>query len=298
MKKISNIKKYVEFINERLEGDFSSPKKLIYYSFDIDDNLLYMPTKIHMLHLVNGEWIDEKVDTEMFARIRSDKDNWRYKDGMGGQESFVEFRDWGDEGDNTFLNQFIYAVKNKRFAPSWYQFIECLVNGNIFSIVTSRGHSSKNIKRAIEWLIYEYGLNKFRNLPIRNVDVHESFEDQMIQNLLLYHELFGSSPDDIIYQYLECCPVYTITSVEFINRFGNVTPENAKRLALNDFNNVVYDYAERLGIEAKYGFSDDDPKFVMSAVDQFRELKDLEKNKNIEYTVFDTGKKDIRKINI
>lgn len=296
MKKISNIKKYTEFIKEKFTDTYKS--KLIYYSFDIDDNLLYMPTKIHMEHLVDGVWRDEKVDTEMFAKIRGDKNNWRYKEGMDGEESFIEFRDWGDEGNDTFLNQFIYSVKNKRFAPSWNKFIECLINGNIFSIITSRGHSPVNVKRAIEWLIYEYGLNKFKNLPIKNVDKHDSFEDQMIENLLIYHELFGSSPDDIIYQYLECCPIYTISSIEFINKFGKVSPENAKRLALNDFNNIVHDYAEKIGMEAMYGFSDDDPKFVTSAIDEFKKLKDLENNKNIKYTVFDTSNKGVKKIQI
>ncbi len=95
---------FEEFGNEEL-------KTLKYFSFDVDDNLLYMPTKIHMEHLVDGEWIEEPVDTDKFVAVRNDKDNWRY---LSGDGSFVEFRDWGEDGDNTFFNDFKFAVLNKR----------------------------------------------------------------------------------------------------------------------------------------------------------------------------------------
>lgn len=271
---------FEEFGNEEL-------KTLKYFSFDVDDNLLYMPTKIHMEHLVDGEWIEESVDTDKFVNVRNDKNNWRYLTSQNGDGSFVEFRDWGKSGNNTFLNDFKFAVINKRFAPSWTKFIECLINGNIFSIITSRGHTCNNVRKAIYWLIYEYGLDRFKNLPIKNVDKTESFEDQMIENLLKYHELFDSEPDDIISEYIQLCPIYTISSEEFKEKFGNHPPEEAKKIALRDFNNLVLEYAKDMGIRAKYGFSDDDPKFIKAAIDEFIELK--RKNKNLDYSVFDTG---------
>lgn len=257
--------------------------KLIYSSFDIDDNLLFMNTKIYMEHNVDGEWITEPVDTEKFAQIRSDK-SWRYKP---GGESFVEFRDWGPKGDDTFLIDFKDAVQTKKFGPSWNNFIECLVNGNLFSIVTSRGHSPKNVRRAIYWLIYEYGLDNFMKFPIQNVDKSNSVEDQMLTNLLKFHQLFGSEPDQVIDQYIELCPIYTIQSPYFKKKFPGLNPEDAKKAALRDFNMVVKQYAKKLGVEAELGFSDDDPKFVKAAADEFTELgKD---NTNIKYSVFDTG---------
>jgi len=275
-----NLLLFENFGNEEL-------KPLTYYSFDVDDNLLYMTTKIHMEHLVDGKWVDEMVDTEKFAKIRSDSANWRYLTTHGGQGSFMEFRDWGKNGNLTFLKDFQFAVLNKRFAPSWNKFIECLVNGHIFSIITSRGHAPESIRLAIYWLLYEYGIDNFRNLPLKGVDKHESLEDQMIQNLLSYHELFGSEPDDVIAQYINLCPIYTITSPYFINNFGEYPAEKAKKIALRDFNNVVKGYAKDMGVEAEYGFSDDDPKFVKAAVEEFMELS--KKNKNLKYSVFDTG---------
>jgi len=286
---MKNISKFSTFIYENYEDN----QDLIYYSFDIDDNLLHMPTRIHMEHLVDGKWITEIIDTEYFAKIRNDKINWRYKP---DEESFMEFRDFGKDGDDTFLKGFKYAVIKKDFGPSWNKFIECLVNGNIFSIITSRGHSPENIKRAIEWLIYEYGLDKFKNLNIKNVNKFESFEDQMIQNLLKYHELFGTSPDYVIDEYLDACPIYPISSIYFKNKFGKMTADDAKKTSLKDFNDIVKKYARILGVKAKYGFSDDDPKFVKAAVDQFRELK--KRNKGIKYSVYDTGNRKINKFKI
>lgn len=294
MKNISQIKKFSDYLNE----DFADGlNELVYMSFDVDDNLLYMPTKIHMLHLEDGEWVERKVTTEEFAKIRSDKANWKYKPEHDGDASFEEFRDWGSGGRDTFLSQFKEAVLSKEFGPSWPKFIECLVNGYIFSIITSRGHSPHNVRRAIEWLIFEYGLDSFKNLPIENVDKNESFDDQMIENLLKYHELFGTSPEYVVDEYLDVCPIYTISSEEFMNKFGNPSMDDKKKIALADFNRIVKDYAKKMGVKAKYGFSDDDPKFVKAAIDQFRELKDRD-HRHVKYTVFDTGDKQMKKIRV
>lgn len=280
------VKGFNQFLNEK-----ANSKKLKYYSFDVDDNLLFMDTTIIMEHLVDDEWVDEEVSTEVFAKVRNDKVNWRFKP---GQESFINFRDYGPKKDDTFISDFKKAVINKRFAPSWTTFIECLINGNIFSIITSRGHSPKNIRRAIYWLIYEYGLDRFKNLPLGRVNKGMPFEDQMIINLLKFNELFGYEPGQIVDSYIETCPIYTITSAYFIEKFGEMPAEEAKKVALIDFNDIVHNYANMLGTTAEYGFSDDDPKFVKAAIDQFVDLK--QSTKNIKYSVFDTGNKQIKKI--
>jgi len=258
-------------------------KTFKYYSFDIDDNLLYTNTKIIMEHLVNNEWIDEEVDTEMFAKVRS-AEGWRYK---SGQLSFANFRDWGKLKDETFIVAFKDAVMNKKFAPSWTTFIECIINGNIFSIVTSRGHSPKNIKKALYWLIYEYGLENFKDLQIENVNKDVDFKTQMINNLLKYHKIFGTESHQVIDYYIELCPIYTVSSDYFIEKYGIMPIEESKKVALQDFNVLVNKYANKLGINVEYGFSDDDPNFVKAAMDQFLELR--LSTKNVTYSVFDTG---------
>lgn len=265
-------------------------KKFKYYSFDIDDNLLYTDTKIIMEHLVNNEWLDEEVGTQKFAEVRN-AEGWRYKP---GQLSFENFRDWGHLKDEAFIITFKDAIINKKFGPSWTIFLECLINGNIFSIVTSRGHSSKNIRKALYWLIYEYGLNNFKDLPIKNVNLDEDFKSQMIDNLLKFHKLFETESHQVIDYYIDMCPIYTISSDEFSEKFGIMPADDAKKIALQDFNELVNSYATKLNITVEYGFSDDDPKFVKAAMDQFLELK--LSTKNVTYSVYDTSNKTIKKV--
>ena len=279
---IIKFKKYNEsFYNNTLQ----------YYSFDIDDNLLYMPTEIIMEHLIDGEWVEQSVTTDEFSRVRNDKVHWRY---LPGEESFSGFRDWGENGDNTFLIDFKRSVIDKNFGPSWGKFIECLVNGHIFSIVTSRGHHPKNIRKAIYWLIYEYGLDNFKDFKMRGVDKKMSLEDQMIENLLSYHQIFGEEPEQVIDQYIEMCPIYTCSSPYFIKKFG-VLPsvDVCKKVALEDFTKMVDKYAKKIGATAKLGFSDDDPKFVKSAIDIFSEI--MSRYKGVKFSVFDTGGKGMTK---
>ena len=83
------IKKFNQYISE------SNSDYLLYYAFDWDDNILNMPTKIHMDHLVDGEWVPTQVSTAEFAEVRNDKTNWR----INYDNAFVEFRDQGERGD-------------------------------------------------------------------------------------------------------------------------------------------------------------------------------------------------------
>lgn len=276
------IKKYKEFIGEAFDGN-----SLIYMSFDMDDNLLFLETPIYMDHKEGDQWVPHSVSTEKFAVVRSDP-QWRIRNN-DPKEAFVEFRDFGVRGNDTFLEDFKKAVTEKKFAPSWTKFIECLVNGYIFAIITSRGHKPDNVHKAIEWLLYEYGIDNFRNLPLKGVNTKVSLEDQMIRNLLAYHELFGTEPGFVIEEYLKCCPIYTVSSPDFAKQFGELPVEQAKKVALRDFTVKANKYARDLGCRAKISFSDDDPKFVKSAIDEFSDL--IKDYGDMEFSVFDTGEK-------
>ena len=198
-------------------------------------------------------------------------------------------------GENTFFEDFKTAVLTKKFAPSWKKFIECIVNGYIFSIVTSRGHSVENIRKAFDWLINDYGINKFSNLSLKNVDKNIPLEDQMINNLLSYHELFGTDPGHVIDEYLSTCRIYAVSSEEFIKKYGDLPVDEAKMVALREFSKKCDTFGKKLGVNIKIGFSDDDPRFVKSAIDEFSELI---KDYNIKFTVYDTGGKRMKKIDI
>ena len=123
------IKRYSQYILEDV-----SKIDLHYLALDWDDNILHMPTKIHMDHLVNGEWIPEDVSTAKFAEIRGDKENWRLRNNDPTQ-AFSEFRDTGKRGSKAFLEDTIEAIDKGEFGPSWDAFIEYLSKGTIFSIM-------------------------------------------------------------------------------------------------------------------------------------------------------------------
>jgi len=44
---------------------------LKYYMFDYDDNILILPTNIHLEHKVNNKWIKTQVSSAEFREIRS-----------------------------------------------------------------------------------------------------------------------------------------------------------------------------------------------------------------------------------
>ena len=132
------IKKFYQYIKEDTSGD----KQLLYYAFDWDDNILSMPTVIHMDHLIDGDWVPEDVSTADFAKVRGDSENWRVINGDPAA-AFSEFRDNGPRGMNAFLEDVKKAISMKRFGPAWSDFIECLSNGSVFAIITARGHESE-----------------------------------------------------------------------------------------------------------------------------------------------------------
>ena len=66
-----------------------------YYIFDWDDNILHMPTRIHMEKLgEDGIWRPTSVSTGTFALVRSDEEHYRMPL-VGGREA--AFRDFQDE---------------------------------------------------------------------------------------------------------------------------------------------------------------------------------------------------------
>ena len=77
-------------INENT--DSSHQLELHYASFDWDDNILHMPTKIHMDKLINGKWTPISISTEEFAIVRNDRENYRIRNN-DTVVAFAEFRD-------------------------------------------------------------------------------------------------------------------------------------------------------------------------------------------------------------
>jgi hypothetical protein len=272
------IKKFNHFISESKDSEY-----LLYYAFDWDDNILNMPTKIHMEHLVDGKWIPKSVSTAEFADFRNDKENWR----VDYNVAFVDFRDQGERGDKAFLEDTKTAISQGKLGPAWDDFIECLSNGSIFAIITARGHEAPAMRMGIEWII-------------DNILTEEQLY-QMYNQLMKYSYFFGDtnvenerilrgqpSKNTLISSYLDSCEYVGVSSP---SRGGSpANPEKAKEDALLDFKAKVNDYAQNVGISAKIGFSDDDLGNVKHIEDLIDNLKNEQFPNIVEFVV--KGTKD------
>ena len=257
------ITKYSKFF----ESDTSKKKNLTlsYYAFDWDDNILYMPTVIHMEMRQGDEWVPVDVSTKDFAEKRNDPD-YRLLD-QSPESAFSEFRDNGPRGESAFLEDLKSAISQKEFGPAWGDFVECLSEGALFAIITARGHESGPMRMGVEWLI-------------DNVLTEEQL-NEMYNNLLKFEYLFKDSSESerllrgvpsknpVIKRYLDNCEFIGVSSP---SRGGSPSnPEKAKEIALIGFKEKVNQFAKSLGVTAKIGFSDDDPGNV-------KHIEDLVKN--------------------
>jgi hypothetical protein len=248
----------------------NSNKQLLYYAFDWDDNILNMPTFIHMDKLVNNQWIPTDISTSEFAQVREDKENWRVRNG-DPEEGFCEFRDGGPRGSNAFREDVEKAISLNRYGPAWVDFMECITNGSVFAIITARGHEPQTIRSAVEWII---------DNVLTDDQVYE-----MYNNLKKFDYLFGSeieserilkgnpSQNKLVQTYLNNCDFVGVSAPSRgTNFFG---PEKAKEEALLDFKSKINKFASKIGYKAIVGFSDDDVKNV-------KHIEDLIDNLNHE----------------
>lgn len=247
------IKKFNQYIKE----DASDEKTLLYYAFDWDDNILNMPTVIHMEHLIDGEWVPEDVSTADFAQVRSDLENWRVLNGDGAA-AFSEFRDNGPRGEVAFMEDMKSAISAQKLGPAWDDFMECLENGSLFAIITARGHEAPSMKKGVEWII---------DNVLSETQVNEMYNNLMKFAYLFRHNkeydriLKGQpSANPLVQLYLNNCEFVGVSAP---SRGGSPSnPEKAKEDALVLFIERVDKFAASIGYKALIGFSDDDLKNV------------------------------------
>jgi hypothetical protein len=255
---------------------------LKYMAFDWDDNILFMPTKIHMQKEVDGEWIDTDVSTSQFAEVRN-ADGWRIKDN-DPDVAFSEFRDEGPRGGDAFLEDAKKSLSDKKFGPSWDQFLKCLVRGNIFAIITARGHEPDTIRNAVEFIIENY--------------LDEDQKNEMAANLSAYHNLFYETDhmkdfsfEYLIDYYLSHCEFIGVSSDTFIKKSGGEAtasdPEKGKQIAMELFVDKIHLWGKKVDRKVMVGFSDDDKSNVDHINKFFR--NELSLKYLMDYNVFDTS---------
>ena len=269
----------VRATNLRRHADKMEGKKyLLYYAFDWDDNILNMTTVIHMEHLVDGEWMPEDVSTSRFAEVRNDKDNWKI---LGGDPelAFSEFRDNGPRGEVAFLEDVKESISNGKFGPAWDDFLECLSKGSLFAIITARGHESAAMRKGVEWIIdNELSEDKLYSMYNNLLKFAYLFKDESEYPRILKGQ---PSKDRLVSLYLDNCDFVGVSAP---SRGGSpANPEKAKEEALLQFKDKINTFSEKIGFDAKVGFSDDDlgnVKHIEDLIDklhneQFPRIKEM-----------------------
>lgn len=271
------ISKFENFLLEKNET-------LKYSFYDWDDNILIMPTVVYMDKIQeDGTWLPIDVSTQEFAKYRLDKNNYRYRNN-DPKQAFVDFGDTGSRGNKAFLEDVKKSIQDKKFGPSWKSFINCMVNGRLFMIVTSRGHEPKSIRTGVEWIIYNY--------------LNQGQQNEMIQNLISFHDIFETSIDYVIDQYLDNCKFIGVTSKYFHKNYDkNLTVENRKRAVVREFKKVLVGYGKKNDSDISIGYSDDDISFTSNIRRYMRGEKRLDtianlsnkRNPKVEYYIYDTS---------
>lgn len=265
-------------------------RHLKYYMFDWDDNILHMPTRIHLERKTERGWEPVSVTTSEFARIRRDTVNYRPRGG-DWDSAFVDFYDVGRRGPRAFLDDTRVALKRVMEgkgtgAPSFRSFKQALVEGRLFAIITARSHSSAAIRRGVEHFIE-------RVLTARE-------KARMVRNLREYIRYFGGDPDlytdrQVMENYLSLNHYRGVTSPEFQKLAGRKlgggeSPERAKKIAIREFvKHVVHHMKNRKGNEmVSLGFSDDDPHNVL-AVEAYLRTALARAFPDFKFVVYDTS---------
>ena len=235
------------------------------HSFDWDDNIINMPTKIHLEKKVDGEWEDYDVSTEDFRHERHNIDgkNMRLKSNA--------FEDFTTE---IFINHTEDAIKNKEYGPSFEDFKEALMNGSDFSIITARGVTKQTLIGGIKKLIDLTFSEDEKNQMKRNLGKRRMSLDSYIGRLILA----------------------AVSSQEFKNEYksesGAENPETAKPLAFEKYvekfvkSKLRKPSTERQGF--KIGFSDDD-KANLVKMEEFIKSKLLNKYPMVTFVLIDTS---------
>lgn len=229
-----------------------------FFLYDWDDNILVMPTKIILDKLINNQWVKVYVSSTEFRHIRKKiGKSYRIR-----KDSFEQFK-----GTKHFEKDIISSIDNRSFGPVFYKFLDTIVNGYDFGIITARGHSSKIVKKGIMYII-------------KNVMTPKQ-KKQLILNLN------GESVED----YLSRQKYRTVSSYEFIKEFGldigSQSPEIGKKLAITHYVENVVNTSTNFN-RISVGFSDDDIGNIRAIESVIK--KELKKKfPKINFVIYDTS---------
>jgi hypothetical protein len=271
-------------------------RNLKYYIFDWDDNILRMPTHIHMDRWDDAlqQWVPHICSTSTFSVIRSDSQHYRFPNN-DRELAFIEFQDDPTPlGGGTFLNDLdtalngILSGKSEK-ALSFDVFRKTLTEARLFAIVTARGHRVDTLKAAVSRFVERVLTPVEREIMMINFRGYEYCFDGA-RTFPSHTELFT--------RYLNLNHYHAINSTDFGARLAEEAPtltaqEDRKRFAIHDFVEYLVDILNRSGMNAlqhpfSIGFSDDDPHNV-AAVRDYIQSDLIRRFPSIKFCVYDTS---------
>ena len=269
-----------------------------YYIFDWDDNILHMPTRIHLeKRQPDGTWRHHSVSTSVFSIVRQDTANYRplHDD---RDAAFIEFQDDAPADDRAgrFVRDTEEAIDRVMSGkeppgPSFTTFKKTLVEGRLFAIVTARGHASATLRAGVE---------SFIRLVLSPAERQE-----MLANLRGYRYCydgvreFGTDDEEIAY-YLGLNRYHAVTNPDFKawmdSRVKGAAPtsEERKQFAIRDFVEHLFHVLERMNGDSfgwrpiSIGFSDDDQANV-AAVQKYIKEALGSRFPSVKFCVYDTS---------
>ena len=270
-----------------------------YYIFDWDDNILHMPTYIHLeRRLEDGTWIPHLVSTSLYAVIRSDTVNYR-PPGGDWNRAFVEFRDFATDDESKFLKDTRTALDRllsgiEKPPPSFGTFRRTIVDGRIFAIVTARGHQSVTLRRGVEMFIDRVLTDDERRRMIANLRGYIACFDNEEEGIAMTDE-------QVLSYYLDLNRYHAVTSPQFERLIEGKVPdpessETRKQFAIRDFIEHVFQIIDSIGVHRpiSVGFSDDDPANVRAVSEYIRE--ELGRRfPAVKFVVYDTSDPTLEK---
>jgi hypothetical protein len=270
-----------------------------YYIFDWDDNILHMPTRIHLEHrLSDGTWVPHSVTPAVFAVIRDDRVNYR-PPGGDWDKAFFEFQDTAGQNVSKFLTDTREAIARVKSGetppgPSYETLRETLREGRLFAIVTARGHEPGTLRQAVRLFIEEVLTPDERGEMMANLRGYRACFDKVTA--------FGTDEQELAY-YLSLNRYHAVTNPAFekwMEKEGYVSPsqgrpksEAAKNFAIKDFVEHVIEILVKTGADSvkrpiSVGFSDDDARNV-AAVEDYIQQELAKRFPGIKFCVYDTS---------
>ncbi len=271
-------------------------RDLKYYIFDWDNNILHMPTRIHLERKTESDvWVPHSVSTALFSVIRNDDEQYRPPEG-DWEQAFREFRDVNVDDENVFLRDTKTAIDRvtrgeAQPAPCFIKFRQTLTEGRLFAIVTARGHDPLVIRSAVRYFI--------------DTVLTSSEHQDMMRNLWGYLECFDQHhqflrDEDVLDNYLNLNRYHGIMSSHFKQLLqeqetATETPEAGKQFAIKDFVEHIIRIAHERGLDKpiSVGFSDDDLN-NLNAVQNYIRQELARQFPRVKFVIYDTSDPEVK----